>query len=81
MLCLVCLKYEMLDTAVFFNNDIVFVNIDSGNGTSFTNDMSLIIVDLINVSLDDYNCDDDHHETIIAQNIRFAINDFLSKYD
>ena len=43
MLCLVCLKYEMLkelDTAVFFNNDIVFVNIDSGNGTSFTNDMS-----------------------------------------
>ena len=43
--------------------------------------MSLIIVDLINVSLDDYNCDDDHHETIIAQNIRFAINDFLSKYD
>ena len=70
-----------LDTAVYFNNDIVFVNIDSDNGTSFTDDMGLIIVDLINVSLDDDNCDDNNPETIIAQNIKFTINDFLSKSD
>ena len=72
---------QELDTAVYFNNDIVFVNIDSDNGTSFTDNMGLIIVDLINVSLGDDNCDDNDPETIIAQNIKFTINDFLSKSD
>ena len=54
-----------LDNAVFFNDDIVFVNADSDNVTTFSNYVGLVKVDLINVSLDDYNFDNGDPEIII----------------
>ena len=47
------------DNAVFFNDDIAFLNADSENVTVFSGDMSLVNVNLSNVSLDDDNFDND----------------------
>ena len=52
-----------LDNAVFFSDDIAFVNTDS-DVTFLKDDMGLVNVDRNNVSLDDDNFDDDS-ETII----------------
>ena len=41
---------------LFFNNNVVFVNADSNNVTFFSDDMSLIT---LNVSLDNNNFDYD----------------------
>ena len=54
-----------LDDAVFFNDNIVFVNADPDNVTFFSNDMGLVNVDLNIVSLDDNNSVNDDPETII----------------
>ena len=54
-----------LDSAVFFNDDIVYVNTNSDNATFHSNDMGLVNIDLINVSLNDDNFHDDDPKTII----------------
>ena len=57
------------DNAVFFNDDIVFVNAYSVNVTFFSDDIGLAMVDLNDVSLDDDNFDNDDPEIII--HVRF----------
>ena len=53
-----------LDNTLFFNDDIVFVNVGSNNAAIFSDDVALY-VDITNVSLDDDNFDSDNPETII----------------
>ena len=59
--CLIALKFvpdwyvtnkilNILDNAVFLNGDIVFVNADSDNVTTFSNGLGLVIVGLNNIS-------------------------------
>ena len=90
MLCIKGLKFvpdwfvtkkmlEYLDNAVFFNDDIVFVNADSNNVTFFSDDMGLVKVDVNNVSLDDVYFDDDDPETIIHVRLLAWCNRYSKK--
>ena len=54
-----------LDDVVSSNDDIVFVHTDFFNFTFFNDDMGLVNIDLINVSVDDDNFANDDPETII----------------
>ena len=47
---------------LFFNNNVVFVNADSNNVTFFSDDMSLIT---LNVSLDNNNFDYDDLKSLL----------------
>ena len=47
---------------LFFNNNVVFVNADSNNVTFFSDDMSLIT---LNVSLDNINFDYDDLKSLL----------------
>ena len=60
-----------LYNAISLNGGIVFVNANSGNVTFFSNDVGLVNVDLINISLDDNNLDNDDPETIFY--VRFIV--------
>ena len=49
---------EKLDNAVFFNNDIVFGEIDSDIATFYSTDIGLNSINFNNVNCDDDNFDD-----------------------
>ena len=56
--------FEKLNV-VLSNDDMLFVNVDSGNVTFFSHNMGLVNVDIINVSFDDINFDNNVPESII----------------
>ena len=73
---MVCLKTVVqLHDAVFSNDDIVFVNEDSGNVIFSSDKMGILSVDLSNIkhniSLHGVNFDDDNSKIII--NVRLLI--------
>ena len=55
---------EKLDNAAFYNDDIVFGNIDSDIVTFFSSDIDLNSLNLNNINFDDDNFDDYDLETI-----------------
>ena len=55
---------KKLDETVFSNDEIVFVNEDSGNVTFSSDGMGILGVDLNNVNPDDVNFNEDDPKTI-----------------
>ena len=57
--------FEKLDNVIFSDDYKDLDDVDSDIVTSFSDGMSLVIIDLNNINLDDDNFDEDDPETII----------------
>ena len=67
---------KKLDDDLFSKDDIIFVNENSNNATFFSNQISILCVDLNNINLDDVNFNEDDPETIIVVRIMTWCNRF-----